>query len=113
MGYEFNGSAMRRLRREMGLTSTDLAIHLGSNTRRTKTVKGASARLMRWERGSHEPSLDEVLIMARLFGVRPIDLLKPGDRKYDYPMPVSQSIEMLARFNRIPLSRLLEEGAHD
>jgi len=58
---------IRRRRRAMGMTQTDLAHSVGVGL----------ATVSRWEQGLHDPKLHQLKALAKLFGVSELDLMYP------------------------------------
>lgn len=58
---------IRRRRRAMGMTQTDLAHSVGVGL----------ATVSRWEQGLHDPKLHQLKALAKVFGVSELDLMYP------------------------------------
>ena len=60
------GQNIGRLRRQAGLSTGDLQVALGLSSPRT---------IFKWQRGDCLPTVDNLVVMAALFGVRIDDIL--------------------------------------
>ena len=58
---------IRRRRKAMGMTQTDLA----------RSVGVGLATVSRWEMGLHDPKLHQLKALAKLFGVTELELMYP------------------------------------
>jgi Helix-turn-helix len=64
----FDGQALRKLREDAGLPLAELS----------RQIQVSVIDLTRYESGARMPGVTRLALLARTFGVKPLDLLQPG-----------------------------------
>ncbi|MBX4139577.1 helix-turn-helix transcriptional regulator [Pseudomonas sp. S5F11] len=95
---KFIGGRIRALRKEKGITQAVLA----------EALECEIATISRYERGQHSPDSEQLIKLAALFGVSPMDIL-PSEHEVSRAQVIELRTKLLELIYKIDNPHLLEK----